>query len=67
MIGNALLRVASEDAHLVVSGEALDALLDVFADGDEAEAACRHIGLLQALKALQPAFKAKVPPPTPRL
>ncbi|XP_056269042.1 HEAT repeat-containing protein 3 isoform X1 [Pseudoliparis swirei] len=60
MIGNALLRVASEDAHLVVSGEALDALLDVFADGDEAEAACRHIGLLQALKALQPAFKAKI-------
>ena len=61
MIGNALLQVATKDANLVVNGEALDALFDVFADGDEAETACKHIQLLPALKALQPVFKAKVP------
>ncbi len=75
MIGNALLQVATRDANLVVNGEALDALFDVFADGDEAESAGRNIQLLPALKALQPVFKAKVlilltklflvsPPPT---
>lgn len=61
MIGNALLQVATKDADLVVNGEALDALLDVFADGDEAETAAKNIQLLPALKALQPVFKAKVP------
>lgn len=60
MIGNALLHVATRDADLVVNGEALDALFDVFADGDEAEAAAKSIQLLPALKALQPVFKAKV-------
>jgi hypothetical protein len=60
MIGNALLQVASKDANLVVNGEALDALLDVFADGDEAEKAARNIQLLTALKTLQPVFKSKV-------
>lgn len=57
MIGNALLQVATKDADLVVNGEALDALLDVFADGDEAETAAKNIQLLPALKALQPVFK----------
>lgn len=60
MIGNALLQVAAKDANLVVCGEALDALFDVFADGDEAERAAKNINLLSALKALQPVFKAKV-------
>lgn len=45
---------------LVVNGEALDALFDVFADGDEAKTAAKNIGLLTALKALHPVFKAKV-------
>lgn len=60
MIGNALLAVATKDVNLVVNGEALDALFDVFADGDEAETAAKNIQLLPALKALQPVFKAKV-------
>ncbi|XP_064838237.1 HEAT repeat-containing protein 3-like [Oncorhynchus masou masou] len=60
MIGNALLQVATKDANLVVCGEALDALFDVFADGDEAEKAAKNINLLSALKALQPVFKAKI-------
>ncbi|XP_029284580.1 HEAT repeat-containing protein 3 [Cottoperca gobio] len=60
MIGNALLQVATRDADLVVNGEALDALFDVFADGDEAETAAQNIQLLPALKALQPVFKAKI-------
>ena len=60
MIGSALLNVASKDVNLVVNGEALDALFDVFADGAEAEKAARNIQLLPALKALQPVFKAKV-------
>lgn len=60
MIGSALLQVATQDADLVVNGEALDALFDVFADGDEAETAAKNIQLLPALKALQPVFKAKV-------
>lgn len=60
MIGGALLQVATQDADLVVNGEALDALFDVFADGDEAETAAKNIQLLPALKALQPVFKSKV-------
>lgn len=61
MIGNALLQVATKDPELVVNGEALDALFDVFADGEEAETAAKNISLLPALKALQPVFKTKVP------
>ncbi|KAL6113432.1 heatr3 [Pungitius sinensis] len=60
MIGNALLQVATKDANLVVNGEALDALFDVFADGDEAETASKNIHLLPALKTLQPVFRAKI-------
>ncbi|XP_068169237.1 HEAT repeat-containing protein 3 [Antennarius striatus] len=60
MIGNALLQVATRDVDLVVNGEALDALFDVFADGDEAETAAKNIRLLPALKAFQPVFKAKI-------
>lgn len=60
LIGNALLNVATKDPNLVVCGEALDALFDVFADGDEAEKAGKHINLLASLKALQPGFRAKV-------
>lgn len=60
LIGNALLNVATKDANLVVCGEALDALFDVFADGDEAEKVGKNIDLLSSLKALQPGFRAKV-------
>lgn len=54
------MNVATKDPNLVVCGEALDALFDVFADGDEAEKAGKHINLLSSLKALQPGFRAKV-------
>ncbi|XP_072236274.1 HEAT repeat-containing protein 3 [Leuresthes tenuis] len=60
MIGRALLQVATKDTDLVVNGEALDALFDVFADGEEAETAAKNIQLLPALKALQPVFKSKI-------
>ncbi|XP_060715508.1 HEAT repeat-containing protein 3 [Tachysurus vachellii] len=60
LIGNALLSVVSKDTSLVACGEALDALFDVFADGEEAEQAARNINLLAALKSLQPAFAAKI-------
>ncbi|KAJ8394909.1 hypothetical protein AAFF_G00040320 [Aldrovandia affinis] len=60
MIGTALLQIASKDHNMVVCGEALDALFDVFADGKEAEQAAKNINLLPSLKALQPVFKAKL-------
>lgn len=59
-IGCFLLEVATRDPSLVVAGEALDALFDVFADGREAERASVQIKLLPALKEFQPVFKAKV-------
>ncbi|XP_077567848.1 HEAT repeat-containing protein 3 [Stigmatopora nigra] len=59
-IGKGLLQVATNEADLVVNGEALDALFDVFADGEEAETAAKSIQLLPALKLLQPVFKAKI-------
>ncbi|XP_061670680.1 HEAT repeat-containing protein 3 isoform X2 [Syngnathoides biaculeatus] len=60
VIGNGLLQVANNDSNLVVNAEALDALFDVFADGEEAETAAKCIHLLAALKTLQPVFKAKI-------
>ncbi|MBN3280367.1 HEAT3 protein, partial [Polyodon spathula] len=60
MIGSFLLQVATKDPSLVGTGEALDAIFDVFADGVEAERAARHIKLLPALRTLQPVFKAKM-------
>ncbi|KAM4614515.1 HEAT repeat-containing protein 3 [Discoglossus pictus] len=60
VIGNFLLGVASNDDSLVVSGGALDALIDVFADGEEAVKAAVEIKLLQNLKKIQPAFKTKM-------
>ncbi|XP_059368675.1 HEAT repeat-containing protein 3-like [Carassius carassius] len=60
LIGNALLNIAMKDSNLVVCGEALDALFDVFADGEEAEKAGKNINLLSSLKALQPGFRAKL-------
>ncbi|XP_067296048.1 HEAT repeat-containing protein 3 [Pseudorasbora parva] len=60
LIGDALLNVATKDTNLVVCGEALDALFDVFADGDAAEKAGKNINLLSSLKALQPGFRAKL-------
>lgn len=60
LTGNALLNIAMKDSNLVVCGEALDALFDAFADGDEAEKAGKNINLLSSLKALQPGFRAKL-------
>ncbi|KAM5263234.1 HEAT repeat-containing protein 3 [Ctenodactylus gundi] len=59
-IGCFLLEVATRDPSLVVAGEALDALFDVFADGEEAERASVQIKLLSALKEFQPIFKMKI-------
>lgn len=59
-IGCFLLEVATKDPSLVVAGEALDALFDVFADGKEAERASVQIKLLSALKEFQPIFKMKI-------
>ncbi|XP_071460268.1 HEAT repeat-containing protein 3 isoform X2 [Marmota flaviventris] len=58
--GRFLLEVATKDPSLVVAGEALDALFDVFADGEEAEKASVQIKLLSALKEFQPVFKMKI-------
>uniref|UniRef100_A0A7M4FT07 HEAT repeat containing 3 n=1 Tax=Crocodylus porosus TaxID=8502 RepID=A0A7M4FT07_CROPO len=60
MIGKFLLEVAVKDFSLVVAGEALDALFDVFADGKEAETAAVEIKLLPALKEFQPVFKMRI-------
>ncbi|KAM7146505.1 HEAT repeat-containing protein 3 [Macrochelys suwanniensis] len=60
MIGKFLLEVAMKDSSLVVAGEALDALFDVFADGIEAEKAAVQIKLLPALKEFQPVFKMRM-------
>ncbi|XP_028611371.1 HEAT repeat-containing protein 3 isoform X1 [Grammomys surdaster] len=59
-IGCFLLEVATKDSSLVVAGEALDALFDVFADGEEAEKASVQIKLLATLKEFQPVFKMKI-------
>ncbi|NXG64723.1 HEAT3 protein, partial [Hemiprocne comata] len=60
MIGKFLLEVAMKESSLVVAGEALDALFDVFADGQEAEKAAVQIKLLPALKEFQPVFKMRM-------
>lgn len=60
MIGKFLLEVAMKDTSLVVTGEALDAIFDVFADGRESEKAAEQIKLLPALKEFQPVFKSRV-------
>ncbi|XP_051024476.1 HEAT repeat-containing protein 3 [Acomys russatus] len=59
-IGCFLLEVVTKDPSLVVTGEALDALFDVFADGEEAEKASVQIKLLSALKEFQPVFRMKI-------
>ncbi|KAM8983043.1 HEAT repeat-containing protein 3 isoform 4-T4 [Ara ararauna] len=60
VIGKFLLEVAMKESSLVVAGEALDALFDVFADGKEAEKAAVEIRLLPALKEFQPVFKMRM-------
>uniref|UniRef100_A0A8C3P0A0 HEAT repeat containing 3 n=1 Tax=Cyanoderma ruficeps TaxID=181631 RepID=A0A8C3P0A0_9PASS len=60
MIGKFLLEVAMKDSSLVVAGEALDALFDVFADGKEAEEAALRIKLLPTLKEFQPVFRMRI-------
>lgn len=49
-----------KESSLVVAGEALDALFDVFADGKEAEEAALQIKLLPTLKEFQPVFRMRV-------
>ncbi|NXR99135.1 HEAT3 protein, partial [Oxylabes madagascariensis] len=60
MIGKFLLEVAMKESSLVVAGEALDALFDVFADGKEAEEAALQIKLLPTLKEFQPVFRMRM-------
>ncbi|KAM4637890.1 HEAT repeat-containing protein 3 isoform 2-T2 [Amazona ochrocephala] len=60
VIGKFLLEVAMKESSLVVAGEALDALFDVFADGKEAEKAAVEIRLLPSLKEFQPVFKMRM-------
>ncbi|NXN96167.1 HEAT3 protein, partial [Rhinopomastus cyanomelas] len=60
MIGKSLLEVAMKESSLVVAGEALDALFDVFADGKEAEKAAEQIKLLPVLKEFQHVFKMRI-------
>uniref|UniRef100_A0A8C5X305 HEAT repeat containing 3 n=1 Tax=Malurus cyaneus samueli TaxID=2593467 RepID=A0A8C5X305_9PASS len=60
MIGKFLLEVAMKESSLVVAGEALDALFDVFADGKEAEKAALQIKLLPTLKEFQPVFRMRM-------
>ncbi|NXR19581.1 HEAT3 protein, partial [Cinclus mexicanus] len=60
MIGKFLLEVAMKESSLVVAGEALDALFDVFADGKEAEKAALQIKLLPTLKEFQPVFRMRI-------
>uniref|UniRef100_A0A8U8B9M3 SYO1-like TPR repeats domain-containing protein n=1 Tax=Geospiza parvula TaxID=87175 RepID=A0A8U8B9M3_GEOPR len=60
MIGKFLLEVAMKESSLVVAGEALDALFDVFADGEEAERAALQIKLLSTLKEFQPVFRMRI-------
>ncbi|XP_067853577.1 HEAT repeat-containing protein 3 isoform X2 [Heptranchias perlo] len=60
MMGNFLLQVAAKDSSLVVVGEALDAIIDVFADGKEADKAADQMKLVQALKSFQPIFKSRI-------
>uniref|UniRef100_H0ZE50 HEAT repeat containing 3 n=1 Tax=Taeniopygia guttata TaxID=59729 RepID=H0ZE50_TAEGU len=60
MIGKFLLEVAMKESSLVVAGEALDALFDVFADGEEAERAALQIKLLPTLKEFQPVFRMRM-------
>uniref|UniRef100_A0A4W3JBX4 HEAT repeat containing 3 n=1 Tax=Callorhinchus milii TaxID=7868 RepID=A0A4W3JBX4_CALMI len=55
-----LVQVATKDCSLVVVGEALDAIIDVFADGKEADKAADQIKLVQTLKSFQPVFKARM-------
>uniref|UniRef100_A0A8C9PW90 HEAT repeat containing 3 n=1 Tax=Spermophilus dauricus TaxID=99837 RepID=A0A8C9PW90_SPEDA len=61
-IGHFLLEVATKDPSLVVAGEALDALFDVFADGEEAEKASVQIKLLSALKEIRKEGRGKYSP-----
>ncbi|XP_078257766.1 HEAT repeat-containing protein 3 [Rhinoraja longicauda] len=60
VMGDFLLQVMTKDSSLVVVGEALDALIDIFADGLEADSAARQMKLLHALKSFQPVFKSRI-------
>ncbi|XP_022666731.1 HEAT repeat-containing protein 3-like [Varroa destructor] len=55
-VGRFLIKVASQDAELRVCSEALDALIDAFAD-DATDAAAREIDLVNEMRSLAPRFK----------
>ncbi|XP_072135702.1 HEAT repeat-containing protein 3 isoform X1 [Mobula birostris] len=60
IMGNFLLEVVTKDSSLVVVGEALDAIIDVFADGKEADKAADEMKLVHILKSFQPVFKLRI-------
>ena len=59
-MGSQLLEVATKDNSLWVTAEALDAIFDVFGDGDVADIVAVNIGLVAKLKTLVPQLKARV-------
>lgn len=58
-IGNFLLEVGNKDSELWVSAEALDAIMDVFAE-DHLDPLASEISLMEKLKLLLPTLKSRV-------
>ncbi|XP_072013433.1 HEAT repeat-containing protein 3-like [Amphiura filiformis] len=58
-VGTQLLEVATKDNSLWVTAEALDAIFDVFGDGDIADIVAANIGLVAKLRTLVPQLKAR--------
>ena len=54
------MEVATKDNSLWVTAEALDAIFDVFGDGNVADLVAINIGLVAKLKSLVPQLKARV-------
>ena len=60
VIGTTLLSAAADDIDLWVVAEALDAIFDVFGDGDQAMIIAKEINLLQTLEQLAPMLRKRV-------
>lgn len=60
MIGNTLLSAASGDCDLWVVAEALDAIFDVFGDGEQAVVIAKKISLLQTLEQIKATLRKRV-------
>lgn len=58
-IGVLLLEVVCKDADLWVVAESLDSIFDVFGE-DHVDPVLREIGLVEKLRTVAPALKAKV-------